>query len=154
MRRHSQCQNNLKQIGIALHCYDDRTRQLPLGYLSNLNGPPSQNADSDCTWNETGPAWGWEAYLLSDLEEDNLKQMIRFDLQIADPLNAMPRTTAVPVFVCPSEISTGPFNVVDANGNPLVSVALSSYAAMNGVLGVTSDAYDNNGVFIRNLPLR
>jgi prepilin-type N-terminal cleavage/methylation domain-containing protein/prepilin-type processing-associated H-X9-DG protein len=152
--RRSQCQSNLKQIGIALHCYHDRSGQLPPGYLSNLTGPPSQNANSDCTWNETGPGWGWGAYLLSDLEEANLKQTIRFDLQIADPKNAMARTTTVQVFACPSEINTGTFTVVDASGNPLVSVAQSSYAAMNGVLGVTSDAYDNNGVFIRNLQMR
>jgi prepilin-type N-terminal cleavage/methylation domain-containing protein/prepilin-type processing-associated H-X9-DG protein len=149
--RRMSCQNNLKQIGIALQCYHDRLGQLPPGYLSMLNGPASQGPNSDCTWDETGPGWGWAAYLLGDLEQAALQQTIRFDLQIADPMNAAARTTTVPVFVCPSETKSESLSVVDGNGNPLVSVAPSSYGAMNGVLGVTSDAFDNNGVFIRNL---
>ena len=152
--RRTNCQSNLKEIGIALHCYHDRVHQLPPGYLSKLIGPASQGPNSDCTWDETGPGWGWAAYLLGDLEETSLQRTVRFDLQIADPMNAVARTTTVPVFICPSEIKSGTFTVNDANGNSLVSVAYSSYAAMNGVLGVTSDAFDNNGVFIRNRKMR
>ena len=37
------------------------------------------------------------------------------------------------------------FTVVDPTGQPICDVARSNYVAMNGVLGVTSDAYDNNG---------
>jgi hypothetical protein len=48
---------------------------------------------------------------------------------------------------------TGTFTVVDANGNPLVDVARGSYVAMNGVLGVTSDAFDNNGSFPPEPPI-
>ncbi len=148
------CENNLKQIGIALLGYHDRVGQLPPGYLSALSGPASQGPNADCTWDETGPGWSWAASLLGDLEQSNLQRSIRFDLQITDPLNAVVRTTTVPTFVCPSEVNTGTFTVVDANGNPLVDVAYSSYAAMNGVLGVTSDAFDNNGVFLRNGKMR
>jgi prepilin-type N-terminal cleavage/methylation domain-containing protein/prepilin-type processing-associated H-X9-DG protein len=152
--RRMSCANNLKQIGIALQSYHDRVGQLPPGYLSTLSGPASQGPDSDCTWDEIGPGWSWAAFLLADLEETTLQRTIRFDLQIADPLNATPRTTTVSTFVCPSEVATGTFTVVDASGNPLIDVALSSYAAINGVLGVTSDAFDNNGVFIRNGKMR
>ena len=144
----------MKQIGIALLGYHDRVGQLPPGYLSALSGPASQGPNADCTWDETGPGWSWAASLLGDLEQSNLQRSIRFDLQITDPLNAVVRTTTVPAFVCPSEVNTGTFTVVDANGNPLVDVAYSSYAAMNGVLGVTSDAFDNNGVFLRNGKMR
>jgi prepilin-type processing-associated H-X9-DG protein len=58
------------------------------------------------------------------------------------------------IYVCPSEQKTGTFTVVDANGNPLVDVARGSYVAMNGVLGVSSDAFDNNGAFLRNSQMR
>jgi prepilin-type processing-associated H-X9-DG protein len=44
--------------------------------------------------------------------------------------------------------------VIDSSGSPLTSVAHGSYAAINGVLGVTSDAFDNNGVFLRNRGMR
>jgi prepilin-type processing-associated H-X9-DG protein len=104
--------------------------------------------------NDLGPGWGWAAFLLDDLEQTNLKNQIRFDLDIADPLNANARTTVLPIYVCPSEVKSGTFTVVDANGNPLVDVARGNYTAMNGVLGVSSDAWDNNGAFLRNRRFR
>jgi prepilin-type N-terminal cleavage/methylation domain-containing protein len=138
------CKNNLKQIGLALHNYHDRNNGFPAGYVTNVN---SDNSDA-------GPGWGWAAYLLDDIEQGNLKRQIRFDLQISDPMNAGVRVTPLSLFVCPSEPKTGTFTVVDANGNSVCDVARGSYTAMNGVLGVTSDAWDNNGAFIRNRSIR
>jgi len=105
-------------------------------------------------WGAGHPGWGWASFLLNDLEQDNLTRRIRFDLPISDPANAAARTMVLPLFACPSEIKTGTFSVVDANGNPLVDVGRGSYVAMNGVRGVTDDAWDNNGAFIRNRALR
>jgi prepilin-type N-terminal cleavage/methylation domain-containing protein/prepilin-type processing-associated H-X9-DG protein len=139
-----QCKNNLRQIGLALHNYHGRYRCFPPGYQTRV---AADNSD-------LGPGWGWAAFLLDDLEQGPLMHQIRFDLDIKDPLNATARTTIVPVFICPSEIKAGTFTVVDAGGNPLVDVARGNYVAMNGVLGVSSDAWDNNGAFIRNTSLR
>jgi prepilin-type N-terminal cleavage/methylation domain-containing protein/prepilin-type processing-associated H-X9-DG protein len=150
-----QCKNNLKQIGLALHNYHDRMNGFPPAYFSNLQpGTQPSAPNGDCTWNETGPGWGWGAYLLNDLEQNNLYQQIRFDLDIKDPANAAVRTMTLKVYICPSEPRPDPFMTVDAGGNPLVMVAHSSYIGMNGAPnGVTSDAYDNNGFFLRNLRL-
>ena len=139
-----QCKNNLKQLGIALHSYHDRNNGFPPGYQTQV---AADNSD-------LGPGWGWGAYLLDDLEQTNLKRSIRFDLPISDPANAAARVLPVKILVCPSEPKTGTFTVVDANGNPLVAVARASYVGMNGVLGVSSDAFDNNGVFLRNRDVR
>jgi prepilin-type N-terminal cleavage/methylation domain-containing protein/prepilin-type processing-associated H-X9-DG protein len=139
-----QCKNNLKQIGLALHNYHDRYHHFPAGYVTQV---APDNSD-------LGPGWGWGAYLLADLEQEPLQRQIRFDLDIKDPLNAAARVAVLSIYVCPSEMRTGTFTVVDANGNPLVDVARGSYVAMNGVLGVTSDAWDNNGAFLRNTALR
>src|SRR5262249_42868092 len=138
------CKNNLKQIGLALHSYHDRMGGLPPGYKTVV---ASDNSD-------LGPGWGWGAYLLADLEQNNLMQQIRFDLQISDPLNAQQRVAALPIFVCPSEGKEGRFTVVDASGSPICDVARGSYVAMNGVLGVSDDAFDNNGVFLRNKSMK
>jgi prepilin-type N-terminal cleavage/methylation domain-containing protein len=140
----TQCINNLKQIGLALHGYHDRLGTFPPGYQTAV---AANNAD-------LGPGWGWAAFLLDDVEQGNLKNQIRFNLQISDPANAGPRTTTVRLYVCPSEPLTGTFTVIDANGNPVCDVARANYTAMNGVLGVTSDAWDNNGAFIRNTTFR
>ena len=147
-----QCKNNLKQIGLALHSYHDRANGFPPAYFSNLQpGTQPSDPNGDCTWNEIGPGWGWGAYLLNDLEQNNLYRQIRFDLDIKDPANAASRATTLKVYICPSEPRPNNFAVVDGNGNPLVTVAHSSYVGMNGAPnGVTSDAFDNNGAFIRN----
>ncbi|HEY7310704.1 MAG TPA: DUF1559 domain-containing protein [Gemmataceae bacterium] len=138
------CKNNLKQIGLALHGYHDRNNGFPPGYFSNVN---PDNSDA-------GPGWGWAAFLLDDLEQTNLKRQIRFDLQISDPANTAARTMPLSVFVCPSEMRIGTFTVVDAGGNALCDVARGNYVGMNGVLGVSSDAGDNNGAFLRNRAMR
>jgi prepilin-type N-terminal cleavage/methylation domain-containing protein len=151
-----QCKNNLKQIGLALHCYHDRMNGFPPAYFSNLlPGTQPSDPNGDCTWNETGPGWGWGAFLLNDLEQNNLYRQILFDLDIKNPANAAARTMMLKVYICPSEPRPDPFMTVDANGNPLVMVAHSNYVGMNGAPnGVTSDAFDNNGAFIRNTRLQ
>jgi prepilin-type N-terminal cleavage/methylation domain-containing protein/prepilin-type processing-associated H-X9-DG protein len=138
------CKNNLKQIGLALHNYHGRMGYFPAGYQTQVAADNS----------ELGPGWGWAAFLLDDLEQGNVSKSIRLDLQISDPPNAAVRTLVLPIFVCPSEIKKGTFTVIDADGKPIVDVARGSYVAMNGVLGVTDDAWDNNGAFIRNRRLR
>ena len=158
------CKNNLHQMGLALQTYHDRMGSFPPGYLSNLQlgTQPCQDANGNCTWNEIGPGWGWGAYLLSDLEQYNLQQQIRFDLPIGDPANSVSRNMTLPIFLCSSEPRPYNFPLVDANGNPLldkngqpITVAYGSYVGINGAPnGVTSDAYDNNGAFIRNRGLR
>jgi prepilin-type N-terminal cleavage/methylation domain-containing protein/prepilin-type processing-associated H-X9-DG protein len=158
------CKNNLKQIGLALHSHHDRMGRFPPAYFSNLQPgtAPSQNANGDCTWNEIGPGWGWGTALLNDVEQGNLYNQMKLNLDIKDPANAASRNTFLNVFICPSEVNTANFTLVDANGNPLVdangqviTIAHGSYVAMNGAPnGVTSDAYDNNGAFIRNKGLQ
>jgi prepilin-type N-terminal cleavage/methylation domain-containing protein/prepilin-type processing-associated H-X9-DG protein len=158
------CKNNLKQIGLALHGYHDRMGSFPPAYFSILltGTGPSRNANGDCTWNETGPGWGWGAFLLNDLEQTNLFNQINFNLDIKSPLNSASRNEALKVFQCPSEANLNSFTLVDPSGNPLldtsgqpITVAHSSYVGMNGAPnGVTSDAFDNNGAFVRNQGFR
>jgi prepilin-type N-terminal cleavage/methylation domain-containing protein/prepilin-type processing-associated H-X9-DG protein len=138
------CKNNLKQIGLALHNYHDRMNGFPPGYQTQV---APDNSD-------LGPGWGWAAFLLDDIEQGNLKRSINFNAQISAAANAAPRVTTVPTYVCPAEIRTGTFTVVNSGGSPLCDVARGSYTAMNGILGVTDDAWDNNGAFIRNTTFR
>src|SRR4051794_20400320 len=59
----SQCQNNLHQIGLALHNYHSRQGSFPAGYQCQS---PQANP------NVTSPGWGWAAMLLPELEQTNL----------------------------------------------------------------------------------
>src|SRR5689334_5039730 len=58
------CQNNLKQIGLALHNYHDTQGMFPPGYLATT---PYADGATD-----TDPGWGWGALMLPHLEQDNL----------------------------------------------------------------------------------
>src|SRR5262245_20271381 len=64
------CSNNLKQIGLALHNYESRHGEFPPGFGSYVM-PDGHNSPS-------GPGWGWAAYILGDLEQDNLGRQIDF----------------------------------------------------------------------------
>src|SRR5271166_4097594 len=60
----TQCMNNLKQMGLALHNYHDANQSLPPGYFSTM---PYVDGATD-----TAPGWGWAAFLLPYLEQGNV----------------------------------------------------------------------------------
>jgi prepilin-type N-terminal cleavage/methylation domain-containing protein/prepilin-type processing-associated H-X9-DG protein len=136
----SQCKNNLRQIGLALHNYHDREGRFPPGYVSTVAG---DGADE-------GPGWGWGAFLLGDLEQDNLKQHIRFDRDIGDTTNGDARIHKLAVFRCPSDDAVAIFTTA---GNP-VPVAHANYVGVFGTNEIEDDPGGGNGVFFRNSRLR
>lgn len=93
--RRSQCQNNLKQIGLAIHNYESTHKRLPSGGQGTdfTKSPPSTTFDLHSLF----------TLLLQYLEEGNSYQ--QFDLKRA--YNATPGNEAaakqlIPGFVCPS----------------------------------------------------
>jgi prepilin-type N-terminal cleavage/methylation domain-containing protein/prepilin-type processing-associated H-X9-DG protein len=140
------CQNNLHQIGLALHNYHDSQGSFPSGYLC-----PQPQANPDYT----SPGWGWAALLLPFIEQGNLAQQINFALPIEDPSNLAGRTMIVKLYVCPSDRSTGVFTIRDKNNAPLVQAATNSYAACHGVgVDLDEELDDFNGMFSRNSRVR
>ena len=53
--RRTQCKNNLKQIGLALHNYHDNYNTFPPGWVYD----PNRTADQFNT-----NMWGWNAFIL------------------------------------------------------------------------------------------
>src|SRR5690349_17195745 len=90
----TRCQNHLKQVGLAFHNYHAGNGLFPPGFASRRaaeNGPG------------LGPGWGWAAHLLPYVEQEPLFRAIDFTLDVASPANAAARTTAVSVYLCPSD---------------------------------------------------
>jgi prepilin-type N-terminal cleavage/methylation domain-containing protein/prepilin-type processing-associated H-X9-DG protein len=132
----TQCANNLKQMGLALHAFHDTNKGLPPGYLATAAYP-------SCS-----PGWGWAAFILPYIEQGPLHYQINF----ASPVQAQAAiTTVIPIYVCPSDVTTAsPFAITDAGGAVLCQAAPSSYAATVGP--DASDVADptGDGVFYRN----
>jgi prepilin-type processing-associated H-X9-DG protein len=139
------CQNNLHQLGLALHGYHDSQGSFPSGYRCQSTNDPDY----------TAPGWGWAALLLSYVEGDNLAKQINYNLPVEHADNLAARTTVLKLFVCPSDRSTGLFTIYDKNNTPLAQAATNSYAACHGVgPDLDEELDDGNGMFFRNSQVR
>lgn len=140
----SQCVNNLKQMGLALHNYHDTNQTLPPGYWATM---PYVDGATD-----TAPGWGWGAFLLPFIEQDNAYRQ----LSLTEPVQSSPAIqTMMKMYLCPSDPTPpGPFPVTDGFGNTLCSAAPASYAACCGSDASDTTADTGLGVFYRNSQVR
>jgi prepilin-type N-terminal cleavage/methylation domain-containing protein/prepilin-type processing-associated H-X9-DG protein len=123
----SQCTNNLKQIGIALHSYHDANNSFPPGYI---DGNKDRNSTPD---NDVGPGWGWASFLLPYIEQGNIYNQINFSQGVGVKANVAVSQMPLKIYQCPSDPSQQNFGVYDSNfTSPIVTVAHSNYVGCNG----------------------
>jgi prepilin-type N-terminal cleavage/methylation domain-containing protein/prepilin-type processing-associated H-X9-DG protein len=122
------CQNNLKQIGLALHNYHGALNRFPPGYIDG-NTDPNSTPDNDM-----GPGWGWAAYLLPYLEQGNIYNQINLNQPVGTGVNAAVSQLPVPILLCPSDAFADQqaFDVYNSNFTIIARVAFASYIACNG----------------------
>lgn len=154
--RRTQCRNNLKQIGLALHNYHDTALCFPAAYLVNPNtdavmGTPNANGDN-------GPGWTALFAILPQIEQANLYNAFNKNGPSWDSSNATYALTPLSAYRCPSDASNShAYNVVDGCGlgaTTLAVFSLSNYVANAGQPEVWSDPGDltslADGPFYRN----
>ncbi len=109
--RRTQCKNNLKQIGLALHNYHDVHRVFPINTTGSIpNGAACTNG-----------FYSWLALILPQMEQGNLYNSIDFNVGMMDQCNlaspanyahlsissshpnARAAATSIPAFLCPSD---------------------------------------------------
>jgi len=86
--RRSQCKNNLKQIGLALHQYEVEYHALPPAYTVDADGKPLHS---------------WRTLILPYLDQLPLYNRIDLSKPWDDPANSEAFNTSVTVFDCPSD---------------------------------------------------
>ena len=88
----AKCQNNLKQVGLALHNFESAHQVFPSAARYPIGS--------------TGDSFSLLAYILPFVEQDNLKNLINFSVSYS----SQPQVTQqkVPIYVCPSEINAKP----------------------------------------------
>jgi len=128
--RRSQCSNNLKQIGLAMHNYHSALDVFPLG----------TSAAPNTGWGQ----WGSLSMLLPYLEQQPLYAASNFSLgPVEGPGDTANRTvvnTLVNSFLCPSDGNAGPTRRNSYYG----SIGTTTDWRNNG-----TDAKDSTGVFAR-----
>jgi prepilin-type N-terminal cleavage/methylation domain-containing protein/prepilin-type processing-associated H-X9-DG protein len=134
------CQNNLKQIGLALQTYHDTNTWFPPGYSANAAFP------------NTSPGWGWATHILPFAEQAPLYQ----SLNLSAPIAASPGVAnVVQLYLCPADLPpAGSIPVSDETFGLIANAAPSSYAACVGDDGSEADADTGSGVFYRNSKTR
>src|SRR2546426_5063772 len=98
------CQNNLKQIGLALHAYEGAKKKFPPGFITAnpyANGSLYGISYGDAT-RSGPPGWAWGTLILPYIEQDNLYKSLRLDLPCWAPENAALVKTKLSMFLCPS----------------------------------------------------
>jgi len=149
--RRVQCQNHLRQIGLALHGYQDAFNRFPpaaryqdrpgLGFVARRE-----------SWSSGAPrkliseANSVHAHLLAFLEQDNLQN----ELQLTEQAKIADSPIApVPIFRCPSDVSREAESAGDVARRPL------SYAANFGTWLVydPQSGQGGDGAFVVNRPL-
>jgi prepilin-type N-terminal cleavage/methylation domain-containing protein len=140
----AQCLNNLKQIGLALHGYHDVNQALPPGYRASM--PYSDGAT------DTTPGWGWAAFILPYIEQDNVYRQVSFNQPVQ---NSPAIQTMVKMFLCPSDLTPpSAFPVPDGFGKTICLAAPTSYAACCGRDASDTRDATGDGVFYRNSRVR
>ena len=91
--RRTQCKNNLKQIGLALHNYLDVYRVFPPSISSDIS-----------TRDTPGGEWSIHARIMPFIEEANLYNQADLSLSYGDPANAGIAAQRVGAYLCPSDI--------------------------------------------------
>jgi prepilin-type N-terminal cleavage/methylation domain-containing protein/prepilin-type processing-associated H-X9-DG protein len=138
----SDCSNNLKQIGLALHNYHISQGRFPPGYFDQALWP---NPDM-------GPGWGWASFLLPELEQVSVQGEINFNLNVGSTNAGVvaARATKLKVFVCPSDSNLDTFTVTDGGSGSWL-LAPGSYVACNGNEGVDDfSTPPHSGAFVRS----
>lgn len=168
--RRTQCQNNLRQLGLAAMNYESSHKHFPPGW--NVFDSATTEAE------EEQPGYAWGFYLLPHLEQGVLYDRFDRTVPVDDATNVPLLDTYLSMFACPSDANGNHLILggghdhdhalvdddhdhdhdhdddfdgnVDDDGDPLFSVGKSNYVGVFGTYEVSEDVIESDGIFYRN----
>ncbi|MBY0231169.1 MAG: DUF1559 domain-containing protein [Gemmataceae bacterium] len=133
-----QCQNNLKQFGLAIHNFHDVAGHLPMARTNNVFG-----------------SYSGHAYLLPYLEQEPLFKSINFAVSATNAANALPRGTELSIFRCPADpLQNGPPGLAGNNYRFNEGVSILNGYGDSDAAGVNASMAPPDGPFFVNRKLR
>ena len=149
--RRSQCKNNLKQIGLALHNYHDVYNGFPVGWV----GVDLESKKPDVRGMN---GWGWAARITPFMDQAPLYNQIAFGARVDDEANVKLISKQIATLRCPSDpFAKKTWTIKDAKDAPLVQLATTNYVASFGTEEVakcekmeSGETCQGDGLFYHN----
>jgi prepilin-type N-terminal cleavage/methylation domain-containing protein len=159
--RASQCKNNVRQLGLALHNYHDTMNRFPTGWSGEPDGH-----DHFQPGHEESASWGWNVALLPFMEENNLYNSIDQHEHVDDDANREARETVIKILICPSDPTDKRFTIGGGGGHDheedgehhhsvdegteLFRVSKSNYPGVFGTFEIEENPEQGDGAFFMN----
>ena len=144
--RKLQCQNNLKQLGLAVLAYESGARWFPPCATMRWSGPDLNSL------NASGFGPSWVALILPQLGDQPTYDAFQFNYYIEDNRNKTARGVVLPAMLCPSD----PRNRVPFNGSKSTRTdksgdgwARGNYAANAAMGEMNPDQCETYGAYHR-----
>ena len=124
--RRNVCQNNLKQIGLALLNYEAAHGRFPPGKRWSTERSDPQSFD-----------YAWSSVILGYLEEEALRLAIDFSAPLTSPRNLPHASTVLPIYLCPTATTLSPHRspggrLFDLGGQAGEGLACIDYLGVSG----------------------
>ncbi|MEZ6138228.1 MAG: DUF1559 domain-containing protein [Pirellulaceae bacterium] len=139
--RRMSCQSNLRQLGLALHAFENSYRRFPPSGWTEAN--PN---------NPAGKYVGWRALTLPFIEQTNTQKLVDFQLHWWEGTNATVASVQINIFQCPSTPTRiEVLSAIAKSPRPALTfanpIAGADYEAMMGVQPASINAHLNRAVY-------
>lgn len=133
-----QCQNNLKQLGLALHSFHDANGAFP-------RGRTIPNAQS----------FSAQSRLLPYLEQENAAKLVNYTVNYNDPSNLAASAIVIKSFICPSDSTSAvPVGMAPLSYRVNEGTTVAMWQGISDANGVNKNLPPDNGPFFCNTPYR
>jgi prepilin-type N-terminal cleavage/methylation domain-containing protein len=144
--RRTQCKNNLKQMGLAIHNYSDVSGYVPPGWIVQT---------SDVHWGTVADpileSWSWGSFLLPYVDQAPLYNSLNVSGgKLEDKINTELPYTHLAVYKCPSDVGPDDYRGVTARpgGRWGASSYKGNFGHRFGALEITP-TFVGDGMFLK-----